>query len=71
MRSTGTLWCWGLGTSSSGSGGSYGQAIAPAGTFSQVSAGGYHACGVHLDGFAECWGCDRYHQTEVPAAVPP
>ncbi len=37
----------------------YGQATPPAGTFSQVSAGGYHTCGLKTDGTLACWGRRR------------
>ena len=45
-----TVECWGHDE--------YGQATPPAGTFSQVSAGEHHTCGVRTDGSVVCWGND-------------
>ncbi len=33
-----------------------GQATPPAGTFTQVSAGGWHTCGLRTNGYWTCWG---------------
>jgi alpha-tubulin suppressor-like RCC1 family protein len=48
LKSDGTLACWGEN--------SYGQATPPAGTFRQISAGGYHSSGIKSDGTLLCWG---------------
>lgn len=36
------------------------------GTFSQISCGSYHACGVTTDGAAMCWGGNNEGQSDVP-----
>jgi alpha-tubulin suppressor-like RCC1 family protein len=36
--------------------------ISEAKTFSQISAGGSHTCGITTDGVAYCWGLDRWGQ---------
>ena len=51
MRTDGTLACWGDNDD--------GQATPPAGTFTQVSAGVSHTCGVRTDGTLACWGDER------------
>jgi CSLREA domain-containing protein len=61
VRTDGTLACWGYD--------GYGQATPPAGTFSQVSAGGYHTCGVRTDGTLACWGSDGDGQATPPAGT--
>jgi hypothetical protein len=47
----------------------YGQATPPGGTFSQVSAGGDHTCGVRTDGTLACWGWNYYGQATPPAGT--
>ena len=37
----------------------------PAGTFTQVSAGDYHTCGVQTDGTLACWGDNGYGQADT------
>ena len=53
----------------------WGQAI-PAGvaplatgeaTFTAVSSGGFHTCGLRSDGSVACWGDNRYGQATAPA----
>ena len=41
------------------------QATPPAGTFTQVSAGGSHTCGVKSDGTVACWGKNNYGQSPL------
>ena len=41
----------------------FGQADVPTGSFTQVSAGAWHSCGLLESGEAECWGDDRYEQS--------
>jgi hypothetical protein len=41
-------------------------ATPPAGTFTQVSAGGSHNCGVRADGTLACWGWNDYGQATPP-----
>ncbi len=61
MKTDGTVACWGRND--------YGQATPPAGTFTQVSAGGLHTCGVRTDGTIVCWGWNIYGQTAAPAGT--
>ncbi len=46
-----------------------GQATPPAGTFTAVSAGGFHACGLRTNGALACWGDDAYGQATPPAGT--
>ena len=52
----------------------YGQSTPPAGTFTEVSAGDYHTCGVKTDGTVACWGDNDDGQAPVvtlsPATLP-
>jgi alpha-tubulin suppressor-like RCC1 family protein len=52
VSTEGTLACWGYN--------GYGQADAPGGLFSDVSAGATHSCGIDMDGEFHCWGQDNY-----------
>src|SRR5262249_18309446 len=45
----------------------FGQLDPPAGPFTQVSAGGWHACGIRPDGTVECWGFGEQGETAAPA----
>ena len=47
----------------------HGEATAPPGTFSQVSGGVYHTCGLRTDGTVACWGLNDYGQTDAPAGT--
>ena len=47
LTATGAVKCWG----SDGP-----QSTAPSGTYTSVSAGGYHTCGLRDDGVLLCWG---------------
>ena len=38
-------------------------------TFQQISAGGFHTCGVKIDGRVVCWGRDGYQLTDPPAGI--
>jgi murein DD-endopeptidase MepM/ murein hydrolase activator NlpD len=38
-------------------------------TFAQVSAGGWHTCGMRTDGSLACWGEDTYGQATPPAGT--
>ena len=53
LRTDGTITCWGWNEDS-------GQATAPAGQFSAVSAGRRHSCGLRTDGTITCWGRNLY-----------
>ena len=44
-----------------------GQAVAPAGRFTAVSAGDDHTCGLRESGAIECWGRNLEGQTDAPA----
>ncbi|MCJ7696065.1 MAG: RCC1 domain-containing protein, partial [Anaerolineaceae bacterium] len=54
IKSDGTLACWGNNN--------YGQTSSPAGTFTQVSAGGWYTCAIKNDGTLACWGNNSYGQ---------
>ena len=41
----------------------YGQSNTPSGTFTQVSAGAWHSCGLRENGSVECWGDNQYDQS--------
>ncbi|MCJ7510928.1 MAG: hypothetical protein MUP14_08600, partial [Dehalococcoidia bacterium] len=45
------------------------QATPPAGTFSQVSAGYIHTCGVKTDGTVACWGYNADGQATAPTGT--
>jgi alpha-tubulin suppressor-like RCC1 family protein len=61
VRGDGTLACWGDNT--------HGQALPPAGTFSQVSAGRAHSCAVNGDGTLACWGDNSWFQATPPTGT--
>jgi hypothetical protein len=61
VETDGTIACWGDNT--------YGQATPPVGSFSQVSAGESHTCGVRTDGTIACWG-DNTAGNGTPAMPP-
>jgi hypothetical protein len=61
VRTDGTVACWGFNDS--------GAATPPAGTFTQVSAGGAHTCGLRSDGTIACWGSDFSGQATPPAGT--
>jgi alpha-tubulin suppressor-like RCC1 family protein len=84
LTSSGAAYCWGLGFSgqlgnNSTSGSNVPVAVlAPTGgsvlTFSSISAGGSHSCGLTLSGAAYCWGSGRLGNnstsgSNVPVAV--
>ena len=63
IHSDQTVACWGIGKATDDSNQvfcddkiNYGESVAPTGTFSQVSAGQLHSCGVRTDGTLACWG---------------
>jgi Regulator of chromosome condensation (RCC1) repeat len=39
------------------------------GTYTDVSAGGFHTCGVTSSGSVACWGYNAYAQTDVPTGT--
>ena len=62
VRTTdGTVVCWGADDD--------GQATPPQGTFTQVSAGGFHTCGVQTQGTVACWGNDEIGQATPPGGT--
>ena len=61
LRTDGAIRCWGYNTD--------GEADAPSGTFSAVSAGYEHSCGLRTDGAIQCWGSNRDGQTNVPVGA--
>ena len=46
--------------------GDVGQADAPPGRFSAVAAGGWHTCGLRVNGSVDCWGDNTHGQTDAP-----
>ena len=61
----GPIYCWG--TNYSQNSGYTGQATAPDDDdFVSVSAGYYHACGLHADGRISCWGKNSSGQANPP-----
>ena len=61
VRGDQTVNCWGRDD--------YGQATAPAGTFTQVVAGSAHSCGLRTDGTVACWGNNSYNQATPAGGV--
>ena len=59
IRIGGTVECWGDNA--------YGQADAPSGQFSMVSADWDHSCGIRSDGTVECWGNNASGQADPPS----
>ncbi|MBV9791136.1 MAG: hypothetical protein JOZ51_23270, partial [Chloroflexi bacterium] len=43
---------------------SYGQSTPPSGTFTQVSTGYLHSCGLRTDSTIICWGDNSYYQVD-------
>ena len=42
----------------------------PTGTFTQVSVGHGHACGLRTDKTIACWGTNRYGESDSPRVTP-
>ena len=61
IKTSGTLACWGNN--------SEGQATAPAGTYTIVSAGDFHTCAIKTDGTLACWGFNGAGQTNAPTGT--
>ena len=59
LRVDGSVFCW-------GSGSVHKENVAPAGSFSAVSAGGWHSCALGTDGSVVCWGNNASGQLDVP-----
>lgn len=59
VRGDQTVDCWGRDD--------FGQATAPAGTFTQVVAGSAHTCGLRTNGTVACWGANTVGQA-TPAS---
>jgi len=47
----------------------FGQAIPPSGTFTQISAGSLHTCGVKTDGTLACWGKNDSGESTPPVGA--
>ncbi len=69
IKTNGTSFCWGFDGFGETNGSPaakiplYGKGSAPGGgTFLQISAGGYHTCGIKSNGTTFCWGDDEYGQ---------
>ncbi|HEY2409477.1 MAG TPA: hypothetical protein VGI10_25900 [Polyangiaceae bacterium] len=81
VTTSNTLLCWGRGTtppsdpSACQASGDCGQALAPAGAFSAVSAGSNHSCALRLDGTIACFGAGTTDQNcvndECGQSLPP
>lgn len=68
MRADRTITCWGS-NNHHWDGETYvGQADAPSGHFSAVTAGTWHSCGVRTDGTITCWGLNDQGQANAPSA---
>ena len=50
-------------------GNAYGQANPPEGTFTAISAGGTHTCGIRTNGTATCWGNNSDGQAAAPGGT--
>ena len=61
MRPDGTVECWGANWA--------GQSTPPGGTFTQVSGGAQHTCGIRTDGTVECWGANWAGQASPPGGT--
>ena len=61
MQTDGTVACWGFND--------FGQTTPPSGTFSQVSAGNGHTCGLQTDGTVACWGFNGSGQAKPPGGT--
>ena len=60
LRTDGTITCWGWNYS--------GQATAPAGQYTAVTAGGgWHSCGLRTNGTITCWGNNDDGEATAPA----
>ena len=68
MDTTGKAWCWGYDTiGGSETGRRPGQQVRAGGrggslTFTHLTAGMNHTCGIHTAGKARCWGSDLHGQ---------
>ena len=56
-------------SSGGGSGGGAPSGGAPGGTFTAITAGANHNCGVRADATAVCWGSNAHGQTNTPAST--
>jgi hypothetical protein len=62
VRTDGVPFCWGANDN--------GEAVPPAGTFTQISAGRTHSCGLRNDGgTAACWGTNGNGEASAPAGT--
>jgi len=61
ITAAGEAKCWGSNE--------FGQAAAPAGTFTQISSGQKHTCALSLAGEITCWGNDSGARLAVPAGT--
>ena len=74
IREDGAIQCWGSNIEREWTAGDAtpsefytGQANAPAGRFSAVSAGAAHTCAIREDGAIQCWGRNQFGQADAPA----
>ena len=60
-ETNGTVACWGSND--------HGQSTPPSGTFTEVSAGVFHTCGVKTNGTVACWGNNGDGQSTPPSGT--
>ena len=65
IRASGAIECWGSNFTDNTR---TDQSVAPAGSFTTIEAGNFHNCAIRAsDGAIECWGRNKYGQTDAPA----
>lgn len=66
IKSSGNIWCWGLGNNGRlGYGGGTSQTaqeVTEAGPWNDINLGSNHSCGIKADGTAWCWGRGNFGQ---------
>ena len=73
LRTNGTVTCWGANgfyDDEDGVRGDFivdGRADAPSGSFTAVSAGSHHSCGLRTNGTVACWGANWTGEADAPS----